>query len=100
MYTKEQHEAVLKQIIESDNAETTLNLIQSLRTDFEDTTEKMVQATTKASDMENKYNTTRQAYIDRFFTNPGEVKKKQEEDTNADATPKTFDDLFKRKGDK
>lgn len=43
------------------------------------------------------YDDLRKKYIERFFSNPEEVKQDQEEDVKRDGEGQSFDDLFKKR---
>jgi hypothetical protein len=102
--TKEQHEEILKKIVESSDSETTMTLIQSLRTDFDDMAQKntasMSDLQTKAREWQDKYLSTRQQYIDRFFGNANDTTSGTNDNTDTTTKPKTFEQLFKNKEDK
>jgi hypothetical protein len=102
--TKDEHEKLLKDIAASQDSETTLNLLQTLRTDFDTTAQTIAsmtsQADVKAKEWKDKYEKTRQDYIDRFFANPADIEPKPKEDTKTDTKTHSFEQLFKNKGDK
>ena len=99
-YTKEEHEAILKSIAESADMETTLDLIQSLRTDYDE----RLSIEQPTDEYKGKYEELKAKYIERFFTDPAkadekkeEAKEETEEDVKKDGEELSYDDLFKER---
>ena len=89
--SKDEHEKILKAIADvGELNENLMNDIQRLRDDFSDREK-------DGGEFEEKYNELKKRYIDRFFTNPEEVKEETEKDVKRDGTVQTFDELFEKK---
>jgi HAMP domain-containing protein len=97
--TKEEREALLKQIASSQDSENTLTLLGTLRTEFDamDTSITTInaEAQAKITEANKQVDTMRQNYIDRFFSAPPQQQKKDEEE---EPKTKTYEQLFKMKG--
>lgn len=89
--SKDEHEKILKVIAEvGELNENLMNDIQRLRDDFSGREK-------GGGEFEEKYNELKKRYIDRFFTDPEEVKEETEKDVKRDGTVQTFDELFEKR---
>ena len=98
--TKQEHEEILKSIVEgSDLNDELLNHIQTLRNEFTETVD-------GGDEWQAKYTDLKEKYTARFFSEPDEtttdkkvdkVKKEQKKDVERDGEEITYDDLFKKR---
>lgn len=102
--SKQEHEDLLRAIADtSGDTAATIDLIEKLRTDFDErgevTPQEEIFDTTDGLKWRDKFADLNKKYIDRFFTTAVEVKVDQAEDVKKDTESgeTTFDDLFKER---
>lgn len=101
-YTKEQHEEILKSIMGTgEPTEELMEVIQGLRTDYDERIEMENKGVVEGEDWKGKYEKLKSDFINKFFetpsTTPEEIDDEMEKDIKRDGTEQTFDELFERK---